>query len=81
MMSKMFEGLGDTCEIQRLDDDGIAIVQDSLRIVRGLEDDLKPDLLTCWNELWRGAIYSHRTFMNVTCEPHDDGQIWTIRPA
>jgi hypothetical protein len=77
----MFEGLGDACEIQRLDEGGIAVVQDSLRIVRGLEADLRPDLLACWNELWRGAIHAHRTFMNVTHEPQGDGQIWTIRPV
>ena len=80
-LADMLQGMGDACEVQPLDHGGFTVVQDGLRIVRGLEDDLAVDLLTCWNELWRGAIHAHRTFMTVTCERQSDAQVWTIRPA
>lgn len=80
-LADMFEGMGDVCEVQLLEQGGFAVVQDGLRIVRELEADLQPDLLTCWNELWCGVVHAHRAFLQVTCEAEGDGQIWTIRPT
>lgn len=80
-LAAMFEGMGDVCEVTPLEQGGYAIVQQGLRIVRGLEADLQPELLSCWNELWRGAVHAHRTFMQVHCEPQDGEQVWTILPA
>lgn len=77
-LAAMFEGMGDHC---RVEPGTLARVhQQGLRMQRGLPTPARADLLACWIELWRGALQSHRAFMELSVEPAgDDGLIWTIR--
>ena len=74
-------GMGDDSRISADGDEGVRIEQTGLRIVRGLEEGERSDLLTCWIELWRGAIHASRAFMDVTCEVRADELNWTIKTA
>ncbi len=79
-LAAMLEGMGDTCEIEYHSDDSATVVQTSLRLVRGLQSPLRESLLSCWVELWRGAIHSHRAFMQLECPvAAEDTLRWTIR--
>ena len=59
-------------------DESWTIEQKGLRIVRGLEGDERQNLLTCWTEIFRGLVHSHRQFMDVEAEFADDGIVWRI---
>lgn len=79
LLAALFEGMGDEVTIERgATDTGVLVRQDGLRIVRGLAGGDRDDVLTCWIELWRGIVHGHRTFMNVTASPTDDGLAWAI---
>ncbi|MEM7328059.1 MAG: hypothetical protein AAF437_04915 [Pseudomonadota bacterium] len=79
-LAAMLSGMGDDCE-RSVDKDGAQrIEQSSLRIVRGLDDALRTDLLECWTELWRGAVHAHRAFIEVQCDMARDKVIWVLRP-
>ncbi|MEL6725656.1 MAG: hypothetical protein AAFP81_11295 [Pseudomonadota bacterium] len=80
-LAEMLEGMGDQCDMDTRADGSVSVQQSGLRVVRGLEPALAADLLTCWNELWRGAINAQREFLDVSWETQPDGQIWTIRPV
>ena len=76
-LSAMFAGMGDTCRI--VPDGGqVHIEQTGLRIVRGLDGEAREVLLACWIELWRGAVHSHRAFMNIEARPDGDTIDWSI---
>lgn len=73
----MFEGMGDQCRVET----GVParLHHQGLRVLRGLPGDARADLLACWTELWRGALHSHRAFMDLSVEPTgNDGLVWTI---
>ncbi|MEG9861621.1 MAG: hypothetical protein V6Z81_03845 [Parvularculales bacterium] len=75
----MFAGMGDEAELASGADAGSAVIHHSgLRIVRGLEGEVCDILLACWIELWRGAVASHRTFMEVDVEQIKNQLIWRI---
>ncbi|MEZ5945530.1 MAG: hypothetical protein R3C13_06355 [Hyphomonas sp.] len=76
-LATLFAGMGDEAGLQH-DGDRITLTQSGLRIVRGLEGDERTRLLACWAELWRGAIASHRHFMDLTVVPQADSLIWTL---
>ena len=46
-----------------------------LRVLRGLPGDARADLLACWTEIWRGALHSHRAFMDLSVEPTGDDSL------
>ena len=77
-LAAMFAGMGDEC---RVETGTIArLHQQGLRVQRGLPAPARADLLACWTELWRGALHSHRAFMDLSVEPvGDDGLVWTIK--
>jgi hypothetical protein len=79
-LAAMFEGMGDHC---RVETGALARVhQHGLRVQRGLPAPARADLLACWIELWRGALHSHRDFMDLSVEATgDDGLVWTITPS
>lgn len=79
-LAAMFEGMDDECEVQPVAGRpaAAAIEHRGLRIVRGLPDDERADLLAGWIELWRGAVHSHRVFMDVEVEPQTGGLRWVI---
>ena len=78
-LAAMFEGMGDVCVIEDgRNGRGTCLRQRQLRIVRGLSGDERDDLLACWIEIWRGAVHSHRAFMDVAATWTDDTLLWTI---
>lgn len=77
-LSEMMRGMGDDCAVAVADDGDVAITQTGLRIARGLEGEARQLLLSCWTELWRGAIHAQRTFQDVSCELLADQVLWRI---
>ena len=83
----MFQGMGDRVEVADAGPNAAELRQTGLRIVRGLSGSERDHLLGCWIELWRGAVSSHRRFMEVDAEVQGDGEgegnvlLWRIRPA
>lgn len=77
-LAAILGGMGDETSVA--EDGGAWVVrQQGLRIVRGLEGEEARRLLACWIEIWRGAINSHRAFMDVDVEREEDALSWTIR--
>ena len=81
-LSNLLRGMGDETRIEK---DGaadtFAVHQKGLRIVRGLEGEERDNLLSCWIEIWKGAVAAHRTFMKVEVTPVDQGLSWSIKTA
>ena len=80
-LAAMFRGMGDGVEAEEAGDGAVSLRQSGLRIARGLAGAERDNLLACWIELWRGAVASHRRFMEVEVEDRGDSLLWTIRPA
>ena len=78
-LNAMFQGMEDGCETATQADGALTITQSGLRIVRGLEGQFRSDLLECWAELWRGAIDSGRTFLDVSYEARSEHLIWCVK--
>lgn len=78
-LAVMFEGMGDSCSVSR-DGAGAVVHQQDLRIVRSLPEDEAADLLSAWIEIWRGAVHSHRAFMQVDVSAISGGLAWRITP-
>ncbi len=76
-LSQIMSGMGDACVVTT-DDDRTRVTQTGLRIARGLEGDAREALLSCWIELWRGAIDSRRTFVETSCAIEPDRLVWRI---
>ena len=74
-------GMGDACSQQRLADGSIVVTQTGLRIVRNLEGADRHSMLVVWVELWRGAIHSHRAFIDVQCDITAEYLRWTLSDA
>lgn len=76
-LAAMFAGMGDDC---RIDDSaaGVRLHHRGLRLLRGLADEDRADLLACWTELWRGTLHAHRAFMDLRVQASDDGLCWII---
>ena len=83
-LQSMMRGMGDTCSLTVQPDGSVIVLQRGLRILRGLDSVTRQNLLGSWIELWRGAIHSHRAFMDLHCEgdaEQPDTLLWTVRPA
>lgn len=76
-LQRIMAGMGDDCVVDK-DDEQTRITQTGLRIVRGLEGEARDALLTCWVEIWRGAIDSGRAFLDVTCKVEAGQLVWRI---
>ncbi len=79
-LAAIFAGMGDAASVETA---GAATTlrHEGLRIVRGLEGEAREDLLACWIELWRGAVASHRAFIEVEARPQGEALRWTLSPA
>jgi len=78
-LSALFQGMGDEARVEALQSEsGFAVHQTGLRIARGLDGVERDHLLSCWIELWKGAIASHREFMNVEVTHSDGGLTWLV---
>jgi len=80
-LAAMFGGMGDGVEAEEAGGDAVSLRQSGLRIARGLAGAERDNLLACWIELWRGAVASHRRFMELEVEDRGDSLLWTVRPA
>ena len=80
-LAAMFRGMGDGAEIEDAGGGAAALRQTGLRIVRSFAGPERENLLACWIELWRGAVASHRRFMEVEVEDRGDALLWKIRPV
>lgn len=77
-LAEMMRGMGDECAVSNAENGGVTITQKGLRIARGLDDETRELILTCWAELWRGAIHAQRTFFDVECEIDATRIVWRI---
>lgn len=76
-----FAGMGDETELETSADRRFATLhQRGLRIVRGMEGDDRDNMLSCWIELWRGAVSSHRAFIDTGVEDRGDALVWHLSP-
>ena len=80
-LQSMMIGMGDECSVAAQTDGSVIVLQRGMRVARGLDGSTRENLLASWIELWRGAIHSHRTFMDLSCAV--DGEApdtirWTI---
>ena len=80
-LSTLMTGMGDSCEIAKAADGTHSVKQSGLRVVRGLDAGFRKDLLSCWIELWRGAIHSGRNFIDVGCDIEKEHLVWNLRNA
>lgn len=80
-LSALFQGMGDETRLVAHEGSaGFIVHQKGLRIARGLDGAERENLLSCWIEIWKGAIASHRDFMKVDVAPSGDGLAWLITP-
>ena len=77
-LAELMRGMGDECTLSEDSDGVFAVKQTGLRIVRGMSDDDRELILSCWIDLWRGAIHAQRIFQDVACERRADQLIWLI---
>ncbi|HNT89612.1 MAG TPA: hypothetical protein PKL84_17250, partial [Candidatus Hydrogenedentes bacterium] len=81
-LAAMLEGMDDAARAESIDGASIwRVRQEGLRIVRGIAGAERAHLLSCWIELWRGAIASHRAFMTLDVAEEGDTLVWTISLA
>ncbi|MDF2234978.1 hypothetical protein P2H44_20655 [Albimonas sp. CAU 1670] len=79
-LAAIFAGMGDEAQVE-IEGERAVIRHDGLRVARGIEGEDRADLLACWTELWRGAVASHRAFIDVEARVEGDGLRWTLSPA
>lgn len=79
-LSCMMRGMGDDVQsVENMATGQMEIRQTGLRITRSLPVEEARLLLTCWRELWLGAIRSHRQLMTLDLEiTGPDSLLWKI---
>jgi len=78
-LSALFQGMGDEARVEPLQNEtGFSVHQTGLRIARGLDGEERDHLLSCWIEIWKGALASYREFMNVKVTHSNDGLTWLV---
>ncbi len=78
LMARALSGMGDEIVQVECTATGAELAQQGTRLVRGLPHNEADLILSCWEEIWRGVLNSHRAFMSLACERLDDGLKWTI---
>ena len=73
-----FSGMGDGATSDIAADGAATVHHSGLRFVRDIEGPDRDLLLSCWTQLWRGAIASHRAFFEVDVQNAKDGLIWHL---
>ena len=74
-------GMGDRCSLEAGPDGSVLLTQTGLNVVRNIQGADRHSVLIAWIELWRGAVHSHREFMDVQCEIAADSLRWKIQPS
>lgn len=80
-LCSIMAGMGDACAQEQLADGTIVVNQTGLSIVRNLEGADRHTVLVVWVELWRGAIHSHRAFIDVQCDITAEYLRWSLSDA
>lgn len=75
-LAHAFAGMGDETAVE----DGV-LHHSGLRIIRGMEGEAQAHMLACWTEIWRGAVASHRAFIDVSVTEEGDALLWRLAPA
>ena len=52
-----------------------------LRIVRGVSEEQREDLLHCWCELWVGTTHSQQSFKNIQFAIDERSISWRLEDA
>lgn len=78
-LAAMMGGMGDEVSPPEAAGGEWRLRQEGLRIIRGLEGQEAERLLECWIEIWRGAVASHRVFMDVQAQRQGEALNWTVR--
>lgn len=76
-LHRALPGMGDTVSLEGTGAD-VHLTEAGLRIVRGIDGPNRSMVLDCWCELWRGAIASHRAFIDVRVEHGNDALHWHL---
>lgn len=76
-LAAMFEGMDDSVGMDCTAETA-TFCHSNLRITRNISGDDRNNLLTCWTELWKGAIASHRAFKYVAVADSGEAPDWTI---
>ena len=74
---RMFAGMGDAASAD-LEGKETVVVQAGLRVLRGLKDEERDIVLTCWAGLWSGAMRARRSLKGLSWEDHGDSVTWRI---
>ena len=80
-LATVLQGMGDQVTLSVGDSQRtVTLRQEGLRIVRGMADDDRATMLSCWTELWRGAVSSHRAFIEVKVQEINGALVWRLSP-
>jgi hypothetical protein len=84
----MMAGLGDSVKMSvgsSQEEDQLGVVrfeQSGLRMLRDLNAEDRSLVLSCWSELWVGAVKSHQQMMDLKLVNVEESRlVWTLRSA
>ena len=78
-LQRMFAGMGDTVKINAAEDQSqYLILHSNLRILRDLEAEERDIVLSCWQEIWQGAMSSCRQLKQLQWDVDGDQVNWTV---
>ncbi|MBK8766442.1 MAG: hypothetical protein IPM01_18210 [Burkholderiaceae bacterium] len=85
-LARMFEGMGDVCEIRPGADSRSAMLEHrGLRILRDIDPASRDLLWGCWQELWIGALRAHEPMPGAVVSLDPAGAppaaLWQIGPG
>ncbi len=76
-LQQMFQGMGDAVEFKsKPESSEIELHQYDLRIVKGLAAEERELVLSCWVQLWIGALSSYRLLKRTSAEIFGDHIVW-----
>lgn len=79
-LANMFAGMGDEADVVPQGEvSGVSVRHRGLRIVRGLDEELRELIIVCWSQLWVGAVRSHRQLLDLEVKTlSEDELMWTL---
>jgi hypothetical protein len=84
----MMAGLGDSVKMSvglSQEENQLGVVrfeQSGLRMLRDLNAEDRSLVLSCWSELWVGAVKSHQQLMDLKLVNVEESRlVWTLRSA
>lgn len=77
-LCRIMRGMGDDCVETSATATCRTLEQTGLRIARGIEGETRTLLLSCWSDLWRGALHSTRERFDLDVEIGPETLVWTV---